>query len=392
MTFPALTADEAAHCGQVRAVVDAAIDAAGGWIPFSQYQQLVLYAPGLGYYAAGAAKFGAGGDFVTAPEISPLFGRALARWIAPLLSACGQGAGLLELGAGSGALARQLLAELADLGIRTVPYRILEVSAELRERQMRELAGLPVQWLDRLPDGFRGVVIGNEVLDALVCERFVQGPQGLLACGVARDAGDRLVAATRPVGDVGDVLGGAYRAFEAALATNALVLPPGYAGEFIPALAPFVRTLADTLTQGALLLIDYGLPRRQLYLPERGAGTLRCIRRHHAHDDPFRDPGLTDITCWVDFTTVAEAALASDLELRAFASQMGWLLECGLEDLLGEALQSAATESARQQIIQGVRTLLLPGEMGEAVKMMCLTRRLPPELGKVVRQDFRKGL
>jgi SAM-dependent MidA family methyltransferase len=373
MTFPALTADEAAHCGQVRAAVDAAIDAAGGWIPFSQYQQLVLYAPGLGYYAAGAAKFGAGGDFVTAPEISPLFGRALARWIAPLLSACGQGAGVLELGAGSGALARALLAESARLGIPAGPYRILEVSAELRERQKQELAGLPVQWLDRLPDDFRGVVIGNEVLDALACERFVQSPQGLLACGVARNAQRRLVAATRPVADAGKPVSAAYRAFEAVL-------------------APLVRSLADTLTQGALLLIDYGLPRRQLYLPERGAGTLRCIRRHHAHDDPFRDPGLTDITCWVDFTTVAEAALASDLELRAFASQMGWLLECGLEDLLGEALQSAATESARQQIIQGVRTLLLPGEMGEAVKMMCLTRRLPPELGKVVRQDFRKGL
>jgi SAM-dependent MidA family methyltransferase len=187
MTFPPLDAVERAQSERVLAAVRERVRAAGGWLPFSEYQNLVLYAPGLGYYSAGAAKFGAAGDFVTAPEISPLFGRAVARWIAPLLAACGPRAEILELGAGSGALARTLLAELTAQGCAPARYSILEVSGDLRARQVEALAetsaSTVVRWSDRLPENFVGVILANEVLDALPCERFVQGPAGLLARG-----------------------------------------------------------------------------------------------------------------------------------------------------------------------------------------------------------------
>jgi SAM-dependent MidA family methyltransferase len=404
-TFPPLAPDEQGHSALVLDALRREIAARGGWIPFSDYQQRVLYAPALGYYSAGAAKFGSGGDFVTAPEISPLFGRAAARWLAPLLAACGPGAGIIELGAGSGALALQLLAELAAMGRAPAAYSILEVSADLRARQAAALSaaasahGVELRWLEQLPEAFAGVIVANEVLDALPCERFVQGPTGLLARGVttgrAGELLDRLrdpLAAPEVALATAGSLRDCYADFQRRLQASACRLPEGYAGEFIPSLAPMVRSLSAALRLGALVLVDYGLPRRQLYLPERAAGTLRCVRRHHAHDDPYRDPGLTDITCWVDFTAVAEAARDCGLELRAFATQMGWMLDAGLESLLATAMAAAAGDAARVRLAQGARTLLLPGEMGEAVKMMCLTRGLADGLGRVGLQDLRASL
>ena len=403
--FPPLAPAEQAHSAQVLDAVRLEIANRGGWMPFSDYQQRLLYAPALGYYSAGAAKFGAAGDFVTAPEISPLFGRAVARWLAPLLAACGPGAGVLELGAGSGALALQLLAELASMGCAPAGYSIVEVSADLRARQSAALTnaaashGVTLRWLERLPQEFTGVILANEVLDALPCERFVQGPSGLLARGVTVNAAGALQDALRePQAADADTLTTAgslrecYADLQRRLQASDCRLPQGYAGEFIPSLTPLLRSLSAALRLGALVLVDYGLPRRQLYLPERAAGTLRCIRRHHAHDDPYRDPGLTDITCWVDFTTVAEAAHDCGLSLRAFVTQMGWLLDAGLEPVLAAAMATAASDAARIQLTQGVKTLLLPGEMGEAVKMMCLTRDLAEGLGRVGIQDLRASL
>jgi SAM-dependent MidA family methyltransferase len=403
--FPPLTAAEQAHSARVLDAVRQEIASRGGWMPFSDYQQRVLYAPALGYYSASAVKFGAAGDFVTAPEISPLFGRAAARWLAPLLAGCGPGAELLELGAGSGALALQLLGEWAAMGCAPAAYSIVEVSADLRARQSAALSGVAasqgvtLRWLERLPQEFTGVILANEVLDALPCERFVQGPSGLLARGVAVNAGGALVdalrdpqAANASALTTAGSLAACYTDFQRRLQASDCRLPQDYAGEFIPSLTPLVRSLSAALRLGALVLVDYGLPRRQLYLPERAAGTLRCIRRHHAHDDPYRDPGLTDITCWVDFTAVAEAAHDSDLSLRAFATQMGWMLDAGIESLLAAAMATALSDVGRFQLAQGVKTLLLPGEMGEAVKMMCLTRGLANGLGRVGIQDLRASL
>jgi SAM-dependent MidA family methyltransferase len=291
------------------------------------------------------------------------------------------------------------------MGRAPAAYSIVEVSADLRARQSTALSaaaashGVPVRWLERLPEAFNGVILANEVLDALPCERFVQGPSGLLARGVAVGAAGELLDALRDPHATPDIalttagsLRGCYADFQRRLQASDCRLPQGYAGEFIPSLAPLVRSLSATLRLGALVLVDYGLPRRQLYLSERAAGTLRCIRRHHAHDDPYRDPGLTDITCWVDFTAVAEAAHDCGLSLRAFATQMGWLLDAGLESLLAAAMAAAASDAGRIQLAQGAKTLLLPGEMGEAVKMMCLTRGLAAELGRVGIQDLRASL
>ena len=404
-TFPPLAAAERIQSERVLAAVRRRLAAMGGWLPFSDYQNLLLYAPGLGYYSAGAAKFGAAGDFVTAPEISPLYGCAVARWIAPLLAASGPRAEILELGAGSGALAGHLLAELTALGCAPFSYAILEVSADLRARQAEAMAGLPapvatpVRWLERLPENFTGVILANEVLDALPCERFVQGPAGLLARGVGWGAAGEPVDALRDPQLTDDFSlpgAGSLRASYVALAqrlhSNNCDLPPGYAGEFIPSLTAFIQSLSTALARGAVVLIDYGLPRRQLYLPERVAGSLRCIRRHHAHEDPYRDPGLTDITCWVDFTHVAEAAAQTGLQVRSFATQMAWLLDAGIETLLAQELAAASVEAHRHRLVQGVKTLLLPGEMGEAVKMLCLTRGLADGLGAVKTQDLRASL
>ncbi len=405
MSFPALDQTERAHSERVLASVRDAIQRAGGWIPFSEYQQRVLYEPGLGYYASGAAKFGCGGDFVTAPLVSPLFGRAVARWIAPLLAASGPGAEILELGAGNAALAQQVLEELLVMSSAPARYSILDISADLRVRQADALAAVPalqavpVRWLDSLPGDFRGVILANEVLDALPCERFVVGAAGLLARGLRMNADGRLVEALREPSTLSHVklpLAGSlidcYARLSANLDSSGCRLPPGYAGEFIPALPPFLRSLSTALQSGAIVLIDYGLPRRQLYLPERGAGSLRCIRRHQAHDDPLRDPGLTDITSWVDFTAVADAAESNGLQVTAFATQMAWLLDSGLDALLAEAMQSANNSAAAVALAQGVKTLLLPGEMGEAVKMMCLTRGLAEQFGTVGTQDLRASL
>ncbi|MBC8028460.1 MAG: SAM-dependent methyltransferase, partial [Steroidobacteraceae bacterium] len=322
-TLPELSADERAHSERVAEHIRAFIRAQGGTIGFDAYMRMALYAPGLGYYSAGATKLGAGGDFVTAPEISDLFSRCLARQTADVLR--DTGGDVLELGAGSGRMAADVLTELATMECLPGKYRILEVSADLAERQRARIAQLPpelkdrVEWLDRWPERqMRGVVLANEVLDAMPVERFVlhsrEGGIDVRALGVG-ERGDGFEWRERsPTAELMHAVADIVEALPAPL-------PDGYVSEVCLSFHPWVASVAQVLEQGVALLVDYGLPRSQLYHPERSSGTLRCHFRHRAHDDPFVHVGLQDITAWVDFTRVAEAADDAGLEVMGFATQ-----------------------------------------------------------------------
>jgi SAM-dependent MidA family methyltransferase len=364
------------------------VRAAGGWLPFERFMELALYAPGLGYYSAGAVKLGAGGDFVTAPEVSDLFGRGVARQCAEVLRGLGGGA-ILELGAGTGRMAAALLQELAALDALPERYAILEVSADLAARQRERLGQLPaalaarVQWLERLPEApLSGVILANEVADALPFRRFRLAAGELHELGVALDADGRLLEAGVPAGPE-------FAAAVAALQRELpRPLPALYTSEVCPRLAPWVASLAATLARGALLLIDYGLPRAEYYHPQRTQGTLRCHFRHRAHDDPYVNLGLQDITAWVDFTAVAEAAVAADVAVAGFSTQAAFLLALGIEEDVARA--TGGTERAR--LAGEARRLLMPGEMGEAFKVMALARAYPQPLAGLALQDLRRLL
>jgi len=376
-TLPPLTPEERAHAERVAAHIRAFIGAQGGAIGFDTYMRLALYAPGLGYYSAGATKFGAAGDFVTAPEVSSLFSRCLARQVADVLEVTG--GDVLELGAGLGTMAADLLTELAALGRLPARYRILEVSADLAARQRARIAQLPaeicsrVEWLERWPaQAMRGVVLANEVLDAMPVARFVlrgaPGAQRVRALGVVvEDA----AFAWREI----DATPELEQAVRHVLHSLPEPLPDGYVSEVCLSIQPWMAGLAGQLEHGVALLIDYGLPRAHLYHPERGAGTLRCHFRHRAHDDPFVNVGLQDITAWVDFTRVAEAADSAGLEILGFATQAAFLIGAGMESLLTAGMLAAGADGQRRARLAGeARRLLLPGEMGEIFKVIALGR------------------
>jgi SAM-dependent MidA family methyltransferase len=351
--------------------------------------ELALYAPGLGYYRAGARKFGPGGDFVTAPELSPLFARCLARQCQEILHALGGGE-ILELGAGTGIMAADLLLALRALDASPERYAILELSGELRERQRQTLADRTpelldrVVWLDAPPTpGFRGIVLGNEVLDALPVERFrvtAHGPRRLMVrwteAGLDWAEGGEDPAVTTAVSRIESDLG--WR------------LPEGYVSEYIPHLEDWLRAIAAPLAAGALLFVDYGYPRREYYHPERTDGTLLCHYRHRVHADPFILPGLQDITASVDFTAIADAAVAAGLEVAGYASQNYFLFGCGLMELLAE-VDAADTARYLEQVRQ-VKLLTLPGEMGERFQAIALTRNLTIPLRGFAFRDERRRL
>ncbi|MCS6947854.1 MAG: SAM-dependent methyltransferase [Steroidobacteraceae bacterium] len=400
-SLPPLDAHEQVQCDAVRARLAQAIATAGGWIPFSVYQRIALYEPGLGYYSAGAHKLGALGDFTTAPEIAPLFGRVLARWLAPMLQALGDSAEILELGPGSGALAVDVLTALARCAALPKRYLMLDVSADLRERQQRRLqqalgAALAARaaWPDRLPERLCGFVLANEVLDALPCERFVVAGGRPAVLGVADAGGTGAFSwQTRPVAALADAaLRAAYDELAVHLAALPEPLPDGYVGEFQPTLPAFVASLAERLTKGCLVIVDYGLPRAQLYHPRRAGGMLRCYRRHRVHDDPFREPGLTDISTWVDFSAVAAAGARAGLELTAFCTQAAWLLAGGIESELAALLAQTSDTASRIALVQAVKRLLLPAEMGESLKFMILARDCAEQDASVAFQDLRDTL
>jgi SAM-dependent MidA family methyltransferase len=395
--LPPLSADEQQHSAVVAAMLREAIVAAGGWLSFERYMELALYAPGLGYYSAGSAKIGSGGDFVTAPEISDLFSRCAARQCAEVLSVTG--GEILELGAGTGRMAATVLEALAAEGILPERYCILEVSADLAQRQRERLRSLPdalrqrVVWLERLPERpIRGVVLANEVLDALPCRRFVIGSDGdeahggapsssVLELGVALD-GDAFIPSAREP-DSAVVL-----ACEALLRELPQPLPHGYTSEVCLRVEPWIASVGECLDRGLMMLFDYGLPRSHYYHPQRVSGTLQCHFKQLAHDDPYVNVGVQDITAWVDFTRVAEAAVAAGLEVTGFCTQAAFLLATGIERFAAEA--DGIVEQTRRA--GEARRLLLPGEMGEAFKVMGLTRDYDAAPGGFALQDLRHSL
>jgi SAM-dependent MidA family methyltransferase len=378
---------ESAHAARVLEALRARLAEAGGWLPFDQYMQLALYAPGIGYYSAGARKLGAGGDFTTAPETSPLFGQCLARHCAEVLAACG-GGDVLEIGAGTGRLAFDVLTRLHRDGMAPARYRILEVSADLRERQRALLQGLPaelsarVEWLDAPPSRpWQGALLANEVLDALPVECFSWRDGQIFERGVTLQQGS-LAWSERPAPE-------ALRTEVERLRADAqLQWPSVFRSELCARASAWLAEVTGSLSQGVALFIDYGLPRREYYAAARDAGTLRCHHRQRAHDDPFAHPGLEDITAWVDFTRVAEGADAADLEVLGFATQAALLLGLGIE----REVAGAAEEATRLRRAGEARRLLMPEEMGESFKAIALGRGFEASLAGFALQDLRNRL
>lgn len=375
--LPAPSADAFAHSQRVAAHLRSLIVEAGGWLPFSRFMEAALYAPGLGYYAAGSTKFGAAGDFVTAPEMTPLFGRTLAHAIAPVLAETG--GDVLELGAGSGRLAADLLGELERLGALPARYRILEPSPDLRQRQQNTLArdcpqlAARVQWLDALPARFRGVMLGNEVLDALPVELVHWTDAGPMAHGVTVE-GKQFGWQDRAIADP------VLRA-----RAEALDLAPGYVSEINLAADALIASLADALERGLILLIDYGFVAAEYYHPQRHMGTLRAHYRHHALDDPFYLPGLCDITAHVDFSAVARSGMAAGLTLAGYTSQASFLLNGGLTELLIQTPPEDAAAYLPQA--NAAQRLVSPAEMGELFKVIGLTKGDVAPLAAFARGD-----
>jgi SAM-dependent MidA family methyltransferase len=359
-----------AHSRKLIEVIVTDIAQSSGWISFERYMELALYAPGVGYYAGGGIKFGGAGDFVTAPEISSLFGEILARQVAEVLSLTG--GDVLELGAGSGRMAADLLRALSKLGHLPEHYLILEVSGELASRQKQRLQDLEpklasrVTWIDRLPTGFRGVIVGNEVLDALPTHLIAWHQDGIAERGV-RWSDDGFAWEDRPLSD------------EALLAQARRLGPePPYLSEISLAAPALVRALAEALERGALLLVDYGFGEREYYHPQRDQGTLMCHYRHHAHDEPFFLPGLQDITSHVDFTNVASVAAESGLGLIGYTTQAQFLINLGITDLMAHT--PALDLAVYLPLAAQAQKLLSPAEMGELFKVIALGRGIDLEL------------
>jgi len=403
--MPALSVEEERHSRALREFLTARIRAAGGQISFEQFMEIALYAPGLGYYSAGSAKIGGDGDFVTAPEISDLFSRCVARQCAQVLVRTG--GDILELGAGTGRMAAVILETLAELGRLPDRYAILEVSADFAERQRGRLARLPagvrerVVWLDRLPErAWRGVVLANEVLDALPFHRVVIRDGRMLELGVGLSADDADPssgegASGATSGAVGALIEREYApsdslasAWDAVARELPMALPDGYRTELCPRTGPWIASISDCLERGVLLLFDYGLPRSHFYHPQRVDGTLLCHFKQRAHGDPFVNLGVQDITAWVDFTRVAEAAVDANLDVLGFATQAAFLLANGIEQLAG----AATNDVDRVRLAGEARRLMMPGEMGESFKVMALGRHYEASLSGFEVQDLRRLL
>ncbi|MBS0569837.1 MAG: SAM-dependent methyltransferase [Proteobacteria bacterium] len=359
--------EERAHSERLAARIRAEIETAGGAIDFARYMELALYAPGLGYYSAGATKFGAEGDFVTAPELGFVFARCLARAIAPTLRETR--GDVMELGPGSGALAAELLAELERLDALPARYRLLERSADLRERQRTRIRrDCPhlldrCEWLDTPPAmPWRGVLIANEVIDALPVRAFVLRVDGMFERVVG--VGESGHFEWREVSADAVLRGAVAQAID-----DAAQLPRPYFSEICTLLAPWFVEVARMLERGCAWFIDYGYSRSEYYCAPRDAGTLRCHFRQRAHDDPLILPGLQDITAHVDFDALVEAGVAAGFDANAPQSQAQFLIENGLDEVFAQACAHAPDEAARYTLAQQVKRLTLPGQMGEAFKV-----------------------
>jgi len=369
--------DERAHSDRLLQLLRAQI-AAHGPMPFAQYMERCLYAPGLGYYSAGKTKFGPAGDFVTASELGGLFAGCVASAVQPVLALLGAEADFLELGGGSGAFAEAALRTFAELGTLPRRYLILEPSADLRERQReRLLRTLPatlherVQWLDRPPEAsWRGVLFANEVVDALPTTRFTLREGEVYEEYVALDGEGNLRRTDRPADAL---VAGAVRHLERDLGRE---FAGGYRSEVLPQLPYWIQAVAGTLEAGVMLFIDYGYVRGEYYLPERSDGTLMAHFRHHAHADPLHWPGLNDLTASVDFTALAEAGNSAGFGVAAYLPQAQFLLASGLQAAFEAAHAQATDDLARHRLAQEVRRLTLPEQMGERFQAMLFARGL----------------
>jgi SAM-dependent MidA family methyltransferase len=364
--------DERAHSDALVALIRSEIDAHGA-MPFARFMERCLYAPGLGYYSAGRTKFGAAGDFVTAPELGSLYARTLAHALAPSLRELGAAADFVELGGGSGAFAIAALRELAAIDALPRRYRILEPSADLAQRQQaRVQAELPaelaarIEWMTAPPeDAWRGVLFANEVVDALPTTRFALLGGEVFEEHVVVD-GERFRRVDRPADAL---VAGAVRHVEQALDAP---FADGYRSEILPQLPYWIEAISASLTAGVAVFVDYGYPRREFYLPQRDDGTLVCHYRHRAHDDPLHRAGLADITAFVDFTALAEAGVAAGLDFVGYAPQGRFLLAHGLPELVQAA--QPLPEIAHLRLVAEAKRLTMPGDMGERFQLIAFSR------------------
>ncbi len=381
-TLPPPSAEAFAHSNRLTELIRCDIAVQGGWISFSRFMELALYAPGLGYYSAGARKFGNDGDFITAPELSSLFGRTLARQLVEVMQA--SSSHILELGAGSGKLALDILGELEKLGSLPESYSILEISADLRERQQTLLREqLPqlaarVHWLDALPERISGAVIGNEVLDALPVHLVHWSDGRILERGVAL-ADERFIWQDR-LPENAELL---------AIAQN-ITVPDEYLSEVSLAARGLMSSLCERMDKGAFLFIDYGFGAREYYHAQRSKGTLMCHYRHQAHDDAFYLPGLQDITAHVDFTAIAEAAIDHGAHFLGYTSQAHFLLNNGVMNYLSEI--SPEDVKAYAPLSAQLQKLTSPAEMGELFKVIALGKGMDEPLAGFLRGDLSRLL
>ena len=367
-TLPAPGTEAAQHSARLREYIRSDIAAQGGWISFARYMELALYTPGLGYYSAGSHKFGAAGDFITAPELSPLFGRTVARQVAEIMA--NSSPHMLELGAGSGKMAADMLAELERMDRLPDSYAILEVSADLRARQqarMRERLphyfGL-VHWLDMLPEKFSGAIVANEVLDAMPVHLVHWRDSAITERGVVSGK-HGFEWRERAIND-GELLHAAQQ----------INVPDDYVSEVCLSARGLIKSLAQRLEQGVLLFVDYGFGAREFYHPQRRNGTLMCHYRHHAHDDPFFLPGLQDITAHVNFSDIAECGIDSGMDLLGYTTQAFFLINCGITALLKDAQPEIPRDYL--PLSAQLQKLTSPAEMGELFKVIAMGKMHPP--------------
>ena len=369
----------AEHSARLTLLIQQEIVAQCGWISFAHFMELALYAPALGYYTAGAHKLGAAGDFTTAPELSHLYGQTLARQVAQIMA--GSAPFILELGAGSGKLAADMLTELDAMGCLPERYYILEVSADLRDRQQARLQPRwqdRVVWLDALPDAFSGAIVANEVLDALPVHLVEWREESVQERGVSWD-GAAFVWQARDIANA-DLLAAAH----------ALNPPASYLSEICLAARGLIHSLATRLQQGTMVWIDYGFGAREYYHPQRNSGTLMCHYRHYAHDDPFFLPGLQDLTAHVNFTDIAECGIDAGLELLGYTNQAFFLINSGITELL----KSTSPEDVRAYapLSAQLQKLTSPAEMGELFKVIALGKNFTEPLIGFSRGDLSRSL
>jgi SAM-dependent MidA family methyltransferase len=381
MNLPQPSPDALEQSARLVSRLRSLIEAQDGWISFATYMAEALYTPGLGYYSGGAHKFGPGGDFITAPELTPLFGQALAAQVQQVMGLSAPH--IIEAGAGTGLLAADLLLELEHRGALPDSYGILEVSGELRERQFDTLAAKAphlasrVRWLDSLPERFSGALVANEVLDVMPVHLVAWRPDGIFERGVALGADGSFVWADKPASG------------KVAEAAAALDVPLPEEGEYVSEInlagRAWIAEWAARLERGAMLLVDYGYPRAEYYLDSRATGTLLCYFRHHAHGDPFLWPGLNDITAFVDFTAVAEAGFEAGLDVLGYTNQATLLFNCGVLECLSRRAPEDSVDYIRAS--KAVQRLTGPHEMGELFKVIALGKDITQPLLGFLRGD-----